>query len=262
IEAYDAIALSSFATSLTAHVAIAAPSSAPVADASSSASRARASPCAARSNPGSNGSTCVSRVSSRPAAAARALDSAACRAAPRGNPRELVVGAGQLAGGRLVGLRVDEALELLAHALVQLARIAPDVVNDRAQLAEAERRQPVLDHVERRALVAHEQHALTAREVIADDVRDRLRLARTRWAMDPGAARIPCEPHGARLARVGVRHEPLGLDVALDLRGLAERTIRTQEALDRAVGHVTVDERLEVAQQALVRHREQAEHGG
>jgi len=61
------------------------------------------------------------------------------------------------------------------------------VVNERRQPVEAELSEPVVDDVDRGALLADEQDSLAARDVVGDEVRDRLRLAGPRRPLDDEA---------------------------------------------------------------------------
>jgi len=85
-------------------------------------------------------------------------------------------------------------------------------VDQRAQAAEAHVVEPVGDDVQGGALVAHEQHALPARQVVADDVGDRLALARARRAVQDQAGPLLGGLDRRVLAAVGVQDMvgPLG----------------------------------------------------
>ncbi len=181
-------------------------------------------------------------------------------------PLELAVRGLELRHGLGVRLRLDDPVELVADAPVELTLVLVRVVDDRAELAETQVRDPPVDHVEGGALVADEEDALAPGEVIADHVRDRLRLPGARGPVDHETARRAREPDGARLARVGLGHEALlGEDACRRERvGLARRRAgrerRLEEALDRShEGDGALDHVLHVSEEGLVRERVEAE---
>ncbi len=76
-------------------------------------------------------------------------------------------------------------------------------MNERGDVAKAALFQPMEYHVERRALLAHEQHALSARHVIGDEVRDSLRFACAGRTLNDIALAGARSCHGLRLAWIG-----------------------------------------------------------
>ncbi len=100
----------------------------------------------------------------------------------------LVAGA-QVGDERLfVGLRVmDQATERIEPALLE----------------------PMEHHVQRRALLADEQHALAASGVVGNQVGDGLRLAGARWALDDEAALAAGQADSGVLCGIRCHHAPL-----------------------------------------------------
>ena len=104
--------------------------------------------------------------------------------------------------------------------------------------------------------------------MVADDVDIRLRLAGPRRAVDDEPAARARQPHGARLTRIGERHEPLGRHVARSLKhtralagALPEADAGLEEGVDRCLRLLAIGEGLDVPEQRLVRDGKEAEHG-
>ncbi len=97
---------------------------------------------------------------------------------------ETGIGAVDLRAGISKDRGLCQAVEGGAELEIEIAAVALGIMDDPAEVAEAEGRQSVLDDVEGGTLVADEEDALPAGEVIPDDVGDGLALAGTGWAMD------------------------------------------------------------------------------
>ncbi len=191
---------------------------------------------------------------------------------------ELTIDTRQLALGVFVGLPVGKILQLLAHGAVQITLVSAGVVNHRHQVSQPQVFEPVGHHVERSALVRHHQHALSAQQVVAHDVRDRLALARPGRTVNDEPGRRPRQPHGVGLAGVGRRDESfvgggeilrrvgtrrIGLVGGLVLVGRRfERRVRLEEAAHGSLERLAFDHRFHVANQRLIVDGKQPQHGG
>ena len=139
----------------------------------------------------------------------------------RGHGLFVALDPAELGGQRLVhaGARLGQGLvpvRLREPALVAIAQIVDEgllvglrIVDQAAQLVQAGLLEPVEHHVERGALLAHEQHALAAPGVVGDQVGDGLRFAGTRRALDDEAAAAAGQRDRGVLGGVAGDHVPL-----------------------------------------------------
>ena len=99
-----------------------------------------------------------------------------------------------------------------------------------------------VDDVQRRLLVADEQHALAAREVVADHVGDRLALAGARRSVEHQAGLTPGGLHREGLRGVGERDEALAADrggfgyFGATVRGLGQQVVKAGGRGEEGVG--------------------------
>ena len=166
-----------------------------------------------------------------------------------------------LAGGSEVG-----------YTLLVVALVALRVMDDRAQVGQAQVFQAARDDVDGGALIADKQHPLAAGQVVADDVGDGLTFARSRGAVDHQGAAGAGEGNSAGLAGIGRGDEALAgrgavdrrgrLGCRLNRRGGRERCFDAEKALHRPGLDAALDHVAGVAEQALIGHGVQAEHRG
>ncbi len=98
--------------------------------------------------------------------------------------------------------RLVHALQVLQERLLVFLRI----VHEAAERAEPHLHEPRVHHVERGALLAHEQHTAPVGDGVGDEVRDRLGLAGARWPLDHERGAAPRACDRGRLCRVREHH--------------------------------------------------------
>ena len=104
---------------------------------------------------------------------------------------------------RLAAAPGDPALVALLQVLHEGLLVGLRVVDEARQSREPLHLEPVVDDVDCRALLADEEDALPAGDVVGDEVRDRLRFPGPGWPLDDEAAPAARPRHGAHLRRVG-----------------------------------------------------------
>ena len=114
------------------------------------------------------------------------------------------------------GAGIFQPVGRAAPALVMLAKVGNEallvvlrIVDDGCQPIEPGLPEPVIDHIERRALFAHEQHPFALSGIVGDQVGDGLGLARARRALDDVAASRAREGDRLILRRIARHHAPL-----------------------------------------------------
>ena len=150
----------------------------------------------------------------------------------------------------------------------ELLLVGLRVVDQAAEPSKPSLLQAVVDDVDRRALLADEQHALAAGDVVGDEVGDRLRLARARRALDDVAAAVrgalrSRRPGSGRRARPGsARRRRVRRGAGARRRPRGEREDRVERGVRRVLveqGVVVADQRhlavLEVAEREAARGR-------
>jgi hypothetical protein len=116
-----------------------------------------------------------------------------------------------------------QAVETGAQVEVEIAAIALGIVDDAAEIPEAECGESELDDVEGGPFVADEEDALSAGEMISDDVGDGLAFAGAWGAMDDEGWSMACMGDGFGLAWIGRGHgefvgEPASVGGGIDGR--------------------------------------------
>src|SRR5436309_1533662 len=90
---------------------------------------------------------------------------------------QLGVSPGELSIGSSVCSQLCQIVELLSDSLVEVALITLRIMDDGTQRAQAQGYQAIVNHIERRALVADKKNTFSAGQMVANDVGNRLAFA-------------------------------------------------------------------------------------
>ena len=152
-------------------------------------------------------------------------------------PSEFVVGERVVLAPSGGAQLVHRLLQLRVHGLLSSA-LAVEVETEAAEPAVVE---PLLDHIQGRGLLAHEEDALAVRQQAGDHVGDRLALSGSRRAVDHLVALAPAGRFdGAQLTEVGVHYRVLVADFEQVVESPAGKIlVRGQGARRITAGGVT-----------------------